>query len=122
MLKARCKEMVFNLNVCIALKNDFGGYNIKNVSLFNIKKIETVFTDFKVVINKNKEVIITLKCPICHNYHTYRYNINELFKREMSIGGCEVLGMPVFFIGDYNKITQQVNKFIEINNKMYAMY
>ncbi|MDP4177269.1 MAG: hypothetical protein Q8900_02880 [Bacillota bacterium] len=114
--------MVFNSNVCIALKNDFGGYDIKNISLFDIKKIETIFTNFKIVINKNKEVVITLKCPICYNYHTYRYNINELFNREMNIGGCDVLGMPVFFIGDYNKIIEKVNKFIEVNSKMYAMY
>lgn len=113
--------MIFNSNICIAYKNGCGKYDVEKISLFEMKKIETLFKDFKVKINKNKEVVFTIKCSVCGNYHIYKYNVNDFINREMIMGGCEVLGMPLFFIGDCDKITQRVNKYTEINSKLRAM-
>jgi len=107
------------MNIAIAFKNMKGQYEIEKFSLFEIEKVNTKFPSHEVKINKSKEMIIKVGCPLCGEQHYYKYNLCELIKREMTIGGCEILGLPVFYIGSKEKIEQRVNKYREINRQLF---
>ncbi|MDP4143460.1 MAG: hypothetical protein Q8936_03110 [Bacillota bacterium] len=113
--------MLFNTSVAIALKNSVGQYGIRQITLFQLEKINTLFDNFQAKVVKNKDIVFKVKCPLCGQYHYYRYNFYDLMKREMVIGGCENLGVPVFFIGKEDKVIEKVNKYIEVNKKICAM-
>jgi hypothetical protein len=113
--------MLFNTDMSIALKNFYGHYDINRFSLFETNKINENFTSLKVKVQNNREIILKVKCPLCGNYHCYRYSINEFVKRKLIIGGCEALGEPLFYIGNYDKVNEKVNQFKSTNKKMYAM-
>lgn len=113
--------MLLNTDTSIALKNLYGYYDINGFSLFEINKINESFTSLKVKVQNNREIILKVKCPTCGNYHHYRYSINEFIKRKLIVGGCEALGEPLFYIGNYDKVNQKVNQFKNINKRIYAM-
>lgn len=113
--------MLLDTDISIALKNHYGQYEIREISLFELDKIKNKFPNFEAKFNRNKEVNFRLKCPLCGEYHYYSYSINELLKRDMLIGGCEVFGMPIFFIGNGRKVHQRINKYNQINKSIYAM-
>ncbi|WP_127837046.1 hypothetical protein [Clostridium prolinivorans] len=113
--------MLLTTDISIALKNHYGQYEIKEISLFELNKLKNSFLNLDVRLNKNKEVSFRLKCPLCGEYHYYKYNINEILKRDMVIGGCEILGMPLFFIGDCRKVNWRIKKYNQINKSIYAM-
>lgn len=113
--------LLLNSNRYIAFKNYFGQYEIKEFSLFRLEKVYEGFTHLKINIIKNKEILISMKCPICDEIHTYNYNIDELLKRELLVGGCEIMGTPLFYIGSKKNVEEYVLKYNEINKKIYAM-
>lgn len=115
--------MLINTHVSIALKNFYGQYDLKRFSLFEINKIHENFTSLRIKIYDNKEIVVKIKCPLCEKHHYYKYNINEFMNRDLIAGGCEVLGMPLFYMGNYNKVSRRVNKYngINKNNTYYNM-
>lgn len=113
--------MLLNTDMSIAVKNFHGNYDINKFSLFETKKINESFTSLKVKCQNNKEIILKVKCPLCGNCHNYRYGINEFIKRKLIMGGCEALGLPLFYIGNHDKVNAKVNQFKNINKKIYAM-
>lgn len=113
--------LLFNMDIAIAFKNIQGQYEIEKFSLFEIEKVNKKFPSHEMKINKNKEMIIKVNCPLCGEKHYYKYKLNELLKREMTIGGCEILALPVFYIGGTERIEQRVNKYREINRQLFEM-
>lgn len=113
--------MLLNSNRYIAFKNYFGQYEIKKFSLFQLEKVCEEFANFKICFMKNKEILINVKCPICNEIHNYSYSIDELFKRELLVGGCEIMGTPLFYIGNKKNVEEHALKYNEINKKIYAM-
>ena len=113
--------MIFNTDMSIALKNFYGQYDLKNFSLFEINKINESFTSLKVKIQNNEEIILKIKCPLCGNYHQYKYSVNEFARRKIIIGGCEVLGLPLFYIGNHYKVKQKISRIDGINKEVCAM-
>lgn len=113
--------MLFNREMSIAYKDYDGQYNVLNFSLFEIKKINNRCSSLDIKILRNKEILIKMKCPICGKNHSYSYNIADFVKREMIIGGCEIFGLPLFFIGNSDSVRQIINKYREVNSRMYAM-
>lgn len=113
--------MLFKTDISIALKNFQGRYDFKKFSLFETTKINESFTSLQVSVINNKMVVIKVKCALCGNNHYYRYNISEFVKKNLIVGGCEVLGFPLFYIGNYDKVRRKVVKHNETNKKMYAM-
>lgn len=105
----------------IAFKDAWCQYHIKQFSLFKIDKLNTTLEGIEIKMNKNRELTLKVKCPICGGYHRYCYSINELVKREIIIGGCEVIGCPLFYIGDKSKVEVHINKINEVNRQVYAM-
>ncbi len=112
--------MLMDMDVSMAIKNIYGQYDIKSFSLFEIEKINGSFTYFKVKVT-NGWIVIRIKCSLCDNYHCYRYSVNEFVRRELIIGGCESLGLPLFYIGNYNKVKEIVDKCNDINKNLRVM-
>lgn len=112
--------MLFNTDISIALKNFQGFYDIETFSVFEINKINKNFTSLEIK-NYNKAIFFKVKCPHCGKHHNYKYSINEFIKKELIIGGCEVLGLPLFYMGDYNRVNKRVSRYNNINKQLYAM-
>lgn len=113
--------MLIDTVVSAAFKNSLGQYDIKRISIFNIADIYKYFNYIEVNCVSNREIQLKIKCPICGERHCYSYDITHLIKGSMAIGGCEKLGYPVFFIGNKEKVEEKINKYKEVNEKIYAM-
>ncbi|MCY6355503.1 hypothetical protein [Clostridium sp. ZS2-4] len=107
--------------ISVAFKNYSGQYDLKKISIFEIVDMSKYFDVVDTVYTNNKEIEVKVKCPICREYHYYTYKINELIKGAMVIGGCEKVGSPIFFIGKTEKVEEKINKYMEVNKKIYAM-
>jgi len=113
--------LLFNTGVSIAFKNACDQYEIEQFSLFEIEKVNSRFASMKVKNNRNKEIQFKVKCPLCGEEHHYNYSISEFVKRDMIIGGCEALGVPLFYIGDREKVDKRIKRYREISEELYAM-
>lgn len=113
--------MLINTDISFAIKNACGQYEINESSIFHMEKLKSKFPLVNIDTEKNKVLKIQVKCPICSERHVYNYNINDLFKREMIIGGCENSGTPVFYLGNHNKLLERIQKLNNISSKLYAM-
>ncbi|WP_125153334.1 hypothetical protein [Clostridium rectalis] len=111
--------MIICTNISLALKNIRGEYDLKDVSLFEIKnKISTSFKNIKVV---DKYIEFRVYCPLCEGYHNYKYKLKDIFKNNLIVGGCEELGLPLFYIGSHDRINKKIAEYNNINNTIYAM-
>lgn len=113
--------MIFNTNIAIALKNFSGEYEIKELTIFEMENLNKSFPSIEVNINKSTEIVMKVKCPLCLGYHFYNYTVNDIIKRHMVIGGCEELGIPIFFIGKSNNVEQKVSEYKQSIKELYAM-
>lgn len=113
--------MLLNTEICMAFKNPLGLYDITTISVFNMGDINLQFNSVMFNVKKNKEVEINIKCPICEERHKYTFQINEFINRHMVIGGCEIMGIPIFYIGKESMVREKVKKHKEINRKIHAM-
>lgn len=113
--------MIYDTMLSIAIKNSCNVYDLKRSTVFQLKSLKRKFTSVESVDINGKELRIKIKCPLCGEYHLYKYSINELMNKEMVIGGCETLGYPIIYLGNYKKVKQKVDKYIETNKEIYAM-
>jgi hypothetical protein len=113
--------LIFDTNIAVALKNSNGEYKIEELTIFELENINIRFSTLNVEIHKGNEIVIMAKCPLCGEGHLYYYNINELLKRNMVIGGCEQLALPIFFIGKNEKVIQKVKEHRQTIKKIRAM-
>jgi hypothetical protein len=111
--------MIFNTEFSIALKNNFGQYCSKSFSVFEFERVICEFPSLEMKLNRSREFLFKVKCPICGEDHLYKYDCSDFVKREVVIGGCEVTGMPIFYIGKDRNVSERVNKFNEIYKKVY---
>lgn len=113
--------MLFDTKMCAAFKNISGKYDIKDFSIFEINKLNRNFTSVEAKANK-KTIVIKLRCPVCGEIHSYNYTVNDFVRREIIVGGCENFGIPLFYIGNDEKVRQHANKYNEICRQVYAMF
>jgi len=113
--------LTFDTNIAMAVKDCNGRYNVVEMTIFELESIKTKFPSLNVELHKGNEILIELKCSLCGEYHSYHYNINELLKTNMLIGGCEQLALPIFFIGKNEKVIEKVNEHRQTAEKIYAM-
>ena len=113
--------MIFDTNIAMALKNSSGQYKLEQLTIFEIERMKTKFPSLNVNVNNGNEILIKVKCPLCGEYHFYHYNINELLKRNMVIGGCEQLALPIFLIGKNQKVIEKVNEYRQTIEEIYAL-
>lgn len=113
--------MIFNAYISIAVKNFYDQYDVGSFSLFELNRVNESFTSLRVKLQNNKEILLRVSCPVCGNSHYYRYSINEFMKKKLTVGGCEVLGIPLFYIGNEDEVRKKVSKHNGINKKVYAM-
>ena len=114
--------MLLDSNICVAFKCNNGQYDLEYISLFELADLKNRFKDIQVHIIDGKEVNFKVKCPLCEKYHCYKYGVKEFIKRKMILGGCEELGIPIFYIGDKDLVEQKVAKFMGMNSRLNAMF
>ncbi|ADL52764.1 hypothetical protein [Clostridium cellulovorans] len=112
--------MIYDTKISIAIKCDDGGYRLYRISLFQLEALNKIKLIKGAKINKDKELEISIKCPICDNLHFYKF---KLFDEEESITirGCVSSGSPIIIVGK----DELVNEYISVNNSIeryiYAM-
>lgn len=111
--------MILETCKTVAVKNNQGGYDIKNISIFEANDFNVCFS-LAHSKKSSKNIIIKVKCPLCCNYHTYKYSTSDFLKRDLIVGGCELIGMPLFYLGNRIKVEQKVNKYNKIEKKICA--
>ena len=114
------KQLIFDTNIAMALKNSNGEYRVYEMTIFEIESMKTRFPSLSVKLHQGNEISIVVKCSLCGENHFYNYNINELLKRDMVIGGCEQLALPIFLIGKNQKVIEKVNEHRETIKKFYS--
>lgn len=115
------EKLLLDTNVAMALKDSNGQYKVEELTIFEIESMKSKFPCLYVKLQKGNEILIKVKCSICSEYHSYHYNINELLKTNMVIGGCEQLALPIFFIGKNEEVIKKVNEHRQTIEKIYAM-
>ncbi|WP_333859662.1 hypothetical protein [Clostridium sp.] len=113
--------MIFETNMGIAIKTLEGNYAFKSFSLFNLNKINKDFTSLDVSFLNNKILSLRVKCIFCESIHHYKYSIRELIRKGMIIGGCDVLGLPILYVGNCEIIEKEIVKYNKVNTRIYAM-
>jgi hypothetical protein len=113
--------LIFDTDIAMALKDYNGQYKVCELTIFEIESINTRFPSLNIKVNKGNEIVIKVKCLLCGEEHSYHYNIKEILKRNMVIGGCEQLALPIFFIGKNQKVIEKVNEHRKTTEKIYAM-
>lgn len=113
--------MILKFDIGFALKNECGEYETKSISLFEMEKINESSPSLQINISKNREYRLRIKCSLCGEYHYYKYSLKDLTRREMVIGGCENLGVPLFYLGNNIKVITTVNKLNRIKERSIAM-
>jgi len=112
--------LIYDTKISIAIKCDDGGYRLYRISLFQLEALNKIKLIKGAKINKDKELEISIKCPICDNLHFYKF---KLFDEEESITirGCVSSGSPIIIVGK----DELVNEYISVNNSIeryiYAM-
>lgn len=115
------RYVIFDTNIAMALKNSNGQYKVYEMTIFEIESVNTRFSSLNLKVSKGNEIVMKVKCSLCGEYHSYYYNIVELLKRDMVIGGCEQLALPIFFIGKNRKVIEKANEHRKTIEKIYAM-
>lgn len=113
--------MLYNTHISMALKGCNGEYKIEDSNIFDIESLNGKFTSVSIKLDKNKGIIFMIKCPICGHRHIYSYNLSDIIKHDLVFGGCESLGLPIFFIGKNDNVKQMVRKYYEVNKNISAM-
>ncbi len=113
--------MIFETNISIAVINAEGKYYIKDFSIFDTNKINESFTSLRVNSISNGVLSLKIKCELCGSIHYYKYDINKVVKKNIIIGGCELLGLPVFFMGNRKSVEEKILSYNQANKKIYAM-
>lgn len=111
--------MLYNTNLCFAIKNSCGKYNIKDISMFQISDLNN--SRFSIKLSKEGSFFIRVNCPICGEKHYYKYWSNEFLNGKIVMGGCKILSSNIFFIGDKEYIEEQIKDYNNLNNKIYAL-
>jgi hypothetical protein len=113
--------VLINSQISIAIKNAYDQYEIKEISIFEIEKLKKVLPCIQIKTKGHKDFNFTIRCPLCSEEHSFKYNINEFLKREVVIGGCETLGIPLFYIGNKSKVHERIDKVNEQKSDIIAM-
>ena len=113
--------MIFDTNIAMALKNSKGEYKVEQLTIFEIESMNIRFPSLNIEFYKGNEIVIKVKCSLCGESHFYHYNISELLKKNMVIGGCEQLALPIFLIGKNQKVIEKVNEHRKVIDRIYAM-
>lgn len=113
--------MLIDTTISVAFKNSLWQYEMAETSMFNLTDVDKWFTNVEINLKSFKEIQLKVKCPLCNDYHYYSYSVSQLKRSSMVIGGCERIGSPVFFIGNKEKVEEKINKYKEVNKKIYAM-
>lgn len=113
--------MLLDSNISIAIKDESGKYIIKNTCFFKLKELNKEITSLNSIKIFNGEILFNICCPLCGESHCYTYSLKELISRDILIGGCDEIGIPVFYIGNYEKIRKRILNYDNINKDIYAM-
>ena len=113
--------MLISTDITIAFRDIYGDFGMSDITLFEIIKMNEIVDGVKVSMNKNREITLKLKCPLCGKQHDYKYSSLEVINRKLLIGGCEELGIPIFYMGRSYKVKERINRYKQINNEILAM-
>lgn len=114
--------MILDTSISIALKNQFGKYDIEGTSLFKIKEANKLFELMKVDLKNKNTIMIRLKCPLCSKWHSFNCCVNDVINQELIVYGCKTLGTPVLFVGENKKVKSRAKKYNRIIKETYAIF
>ncbi|MFL0250508.1 hypothetical protein ACJDT4_08750 [Clostridium neuense] len=114
--------MIVDTSVSMALKNEFGKYDIKGMNLFKIEETNSLFKSVKLKLKNKNTVMVQLKCPLCGKLHAFNYCVSNIVNQEIIVCGCKTLGIPVLFIGEDKKIRQRVMQYNKAIKEIYAIF
>lgn len=106
--------MIFNTEIAIAFKDEQGRYIKFNGTVFGLSGLIKRYHAAKIIFYRKKQIAFSVKCPICEEVHNYVYEIRDIVDKELIVGGCEKIGIPIFYIGKENGISDIIKKQHEV--------
>jgi hypothetical protein len=103
--------MLLETERTIALKNNNGGYDVSVISVFNAARSKS---------KSGQNINLKVRCPLCGGTHAYKYSLHEFCTKTLIVGGCEFTGMPLFYLGDNQRVHEKINRINRIDKKICA--
>lgn len=113
--------MIYNTDLCVAIKGEDGKYNVNDTSIFNLCNINKISTNLKITYNSDGMYSILVKCPVCGKIHIYKHTKKELLGGNVIFIGCKNYNTGIVIIGDKRYILNHIYNYDYINNSLYAL-
>ncbi len=116
------EPMIYNTEVVIGFKTENNNIIVERGTIFQLCDLIQGYHAKNIIFNKkSKEIFIKLKCSFCGEVHCYVYRVQELLSKDIVIGGCEKTGNPILFIGKEKAVSNVIEKYKEVEMKVYSM-
>ncbi|CAM2755694.1 hypothetical protein HAHI6034_04270 [Hathewaya histolytica] len=114
--------MDINMDLTLALKKNDNNYDINDINLFNLKENNIYGQKIKIYKNKNGDITFQVFCNMCEEEHIYILNLKSVLKKDVSILGCHLLGIPLVIIGKKEVVNKLALHHNYMNYKIEAIF
>lgn len=102
-----------------------GKITLHNVSIFKLLQQEKTelccecsFTEASVTLKNNRCIHLDIPCLACEVKHTYKYSINNLLKRKVTVICCSDTELELCFLGKTEDVKYTVYKYQQGINEL----
>ena len=110
---------IIDTNLTLAVRcRECGRIKFHKISLFELSLNNPVEfnctcgnVEALIHVKKNKNIMIDIPCIACDNTHTFKYSLQDVIKRKVSVICCAETGFELCFLGWEEEVKRVVLKY-----------